>query len=330
MNARETDWAYAARSLVKVLAVTTALYLALSATDRFLGLVIDSDDERMAMVYGTAARVANPDKRLSDGYGHIGSLLNTTYTLRGEPRRAGPSEGAREYDIEQNLFGTVRAPSLAGPSGSLADALDAVESDPDTAPEDVRTTIDELPQTLNAVAVVEFEQPMTSERLVAFNRKHKICGGVSVSYIYSPYYYEDSSGDPPLNAIVWNREMPEKTTWEDVIYQCETEPEAALTEFRKWVRQLGEGTTSASSSCPSDGSPGRPRRGWCTGSSSTAGNSPTCASSWTTRRSGRSASPTSPSISTGMSSVKVYILWHVHRVARARPASTAAGGACRS
>ncbi|MGW0194642.1 hypothetical protein [Nonomuraea sp. NPDC003201] len=102
--------------LIKVLAVTTALYLALSGIDRLLWLFVD--DERTALVYGTAARVANPDKRLSDGHGDAGWLLHTTYTLQGEPRLAGPSKGWKEYEIVPNWFGTVRAPSLDGPSAA--------------------------------------------------------------------------------------------------------------------------------------------------------------------------------------------------------------------
>ncbi|MEW1836341.1 hypothetical protein AB0392_00095 [Nonomuraea angiospora] len=240
MNVREPDWAYVAWSLVKVLAVTAALYLAFSAADRVLWVFVD-DDERMALVYGTAARVANPDKRLPYGYGDAGWLLKTTYTLQGEPRRAGPSEGWREYEIVPSLFGTVRAPSLDGPSGSLGGAVSSVVPDTVVDSGDVRQTIDGLPQTLKAVAVVEFAQPMTSERLVAFNRRHKLCGGADVSYIYAPYYYDDSSSETALNAVVWNRDMTEAYIREDFAYQCETEPEAALAGFRKWVGRLDEG-----------------------------------------------------------------------------------------
>ncbi|WP_433359176.1 hypothetical protein [Streptosporangium sp. CA-115845] len=243
MNMREPDWAYVARSLVKVLAVTAALFLAFSAVDRVLWLFTDFD-ERTARVYGTAARVANPDKRLFYGYSDAGGLLETTYTLWGEPLRAGPGEGETGYEIVENLFGAVRAPSLDGPSGSLADAITSVEADPDVdrePTEEARKTIDGLPQTLDAVAVVEFTHPMTTDRLVAFNRRHKLCGGGDVSYIYSPSYYDDSSGDPPLNAVVWNRDMTKEHSWEELNYQCETEPETALTEFRRWVGLLDEG-----------------------------------------------------------------------------------------
>ncbi|MEV4378379.1 hypothetical protein [Streptosporangium sp. NPDC049644] len=137
-----------ARSLVKVLAVTVALFLALSAVDRTLWLFIDFDDERTARVYGTAARVANPDKRLFYGYGDGGGLLETTYMLWGEPRRAGPGEGETKYEIVENLFGAVRAPSLDGPSGSLGDAIDSVQADPSVGmgpAETARKTIDGLP-----------------------------------------------------------------------------------------------------------------------------------------------------------------------------------------
>ncbi|MFF4616465.1 hypothetical protein [Nonomuraea jabiensis] len=245
MNVREPDWAYVALSLAKVLAVTAALYLAFSATDRVLWLFVDYDDERTALVYGTAARVANPDKRLVDGHGDAGWLLNTTYTLKGEPRGAGASEGWKEYEIVPSLFGAVRAPSLAGPSGSFSYAISVLEADPEIVPADVRKSIDALPQTLDAVAVavVQFVQPMTSERLIAFNRTHKICGGRDVSYVYAPpwFEYDDSSNDPPLNAVVWNRDMTEGLIQGELNYQCEAEPEPALAEFRKWVGQLDEG-----------------------------------------------------------------------------------------
>ncbi|WP_329425310.1 hypothetical protein OG339_33830 [Streptosporangium sp. NBC_01495] len=243
MNAREPDWAYVARSLVKVLAVAAALFLALSAIERVLWLFVDFDDERMARVYGTAARVANPDKRLLFDYSDGGGLLETTYTLRGEPRRAGPGEGRTGYKIVENLFGTIRAPHLDGPSGVLGDAIDSVDVDlgvNKALTEEARKTVDGLPQTLEAVAVVEFTHPMTTERLVAFNRRHEFCGGKDVSYIYAPSFYDDSSKVTSMNAVVWNRDMT-KQHWEDLTYECETEPEAALAEFRRWAGLLGEG-----------------------------------------------------------------------------------------
>jgi hypothetical protein len=87
---------------------------------------------------------------------------------------------------------------------------------------------------------VEFADPMTTERLVAFNRRHRICGGADVSYIYSPSYYDDSSDPASLNAVVWNRDMTDDNIRADLTYQCETEPEAAMEEFRRWVGLLDE------------------------------------------------------------------------------------------
>ncbi|MEU8040093.1 hypothetical protein [Streptosporangium sp. NPDC049078] len=244
MNVSEPDWAYVTRSLVKVVAVASALFLALVVADRVLWVFVGFDDERTALVYGTAARVVNPDKRLTYGYSDGGGQLGTTYTLRGEPRRAGPGEDRKEYEITEDLFGAVRAPSFDGPSGSLADTVDSVGWEELGADrqltEEARKAIDALPQTLRAVAVLEFTHSMTTEQLVAFNRRHELCGGGDVSYIYSPYYYDDSSGDPPLSAVVWNRGMP-KEPWEDFTYECVTEPEAALAEFRRWVGLLRSG-----------------------------------------------------------------------------------------
>ncbi|WP_436764155.1 hypothetical protein [Streptosporangium sp. V21-05] len=106
--------------------------------------------------------------------------------------------------------------------------------------EEARKTIDGLPQTLRAVAVLEFTHSMTAGQLVASNRRHELRGGGDVSHIYSPYSYDDSSGDPPLSAVVWNRGMT-KEPREDLTYRCETEPEAALAEFRGWAGLLDDG-----------------------------------------------------------------------------------------
>ncbi|MFD1542610.1 hypothetical protein [Nonomuraea guangzhouensis] len=244
MNVREPDWAYVAKSLVKVVAVTAALLLVLGVGERVLWLFVDFDDERTAQVYGTAARVVNPDKRLANGHTDGGGLRGTTYTLWGEPRKAGPSEGEEEYEIVENSFGSVRAPSLDGPSGSLAYAIDSVREAPDVdegLKEAARKAIDALPQTLDAVAVVEFAGTMTTDRLVAFNRRHSICGGEDVSYLYSLSSYDDSSDPPAVNAVVWNRGMTKDGFSAEVTYQCETEPVAALAEFRRWVGLLNEG-----------------------------------------------------------------------------------------
>ncbi|MFF5115000.1 hypothetical protein [Streptosporangium sp. NPDC000509] len=242
MNAREPDWAYVARSLLKVLAVATALFLALSAVDRVLWLF--DFDERSVLVYGTAAQIANPDKRLSYGHGDGGGLLETTYTLRGEPRRAGPSGDETEYKITKDLFGSVRAPFLDEPSGSLFAAIDSVSWEPDVgrqATEKAKKTIDGLPQTLEAVAVVEFAHSMTAEQLVAFNRRQKTCAEGGVSYIYATSFFDDSSDPPSMNAVVWDRYMVMEDSRDRLPYHCETEPEASLVQFRRWVGLLEEG-----------------------------------------------------------------------------------------
>ncbi|MGW3351566.1 hypothetical protein ACWDA3_50420 [Nonomuraea rubra] len=243
LNPREPDWSQVARGLGKVLAVTVVLYLALGAADRVLWLFLPSGGQRVGTVHATAARVANPDKRLSGGYDSGETLLQSAYTIWGEPRLAGPSE-PEEYEIVESLFGTIQAPNLGGPSGTLGAAISAVEPGRRDAEEKetARKTIDGLPQTLVATAVVEFTRPMTTEQLIAFNRRHLLRGGADVSYIYSPGTpYDDSDPNPPLNAVVWNRDMIRENTWSDFAYQHETEPEPALREFRNWVGLLDEG-----------------------------------------------------------------------------------------
>ncbi|MFD9947824.1 hypothetical protein ACFWYW_11130 [Nonomuraea sp. NPDC059023] len=242
LETREPDWARVVWSLTKVLAVTAALSLAAYVADRVLWVFVDFGTEQKASMYGTAARIANPDKRFVYGSSHDSGLLESRYTLWGEPRRAGPSEGRTEYTITENVFGSVRAPFLDKPDGSVADAIDYVETGHDPAGKDkVREIIDALPQTLKTVAVVEFTREMTTTQLMAFNRAYKICGGPDVSYIYYPSYYDDSSDPDSMNAITWNRDMTRDTYMPEVQYQCEGEPSPALEEFRKWVGLLNEG-----------------------------------------------------------------------------------------
>ncbi|MBB5080190.1 hypothetical protein [Nonomuraea endophytica] len=242
LETREPDWAHVAWSVVKVLVVTTALFLASSVADRALWLFIGSSPDRTAIVYGTAARIANPDKRLLHGWSGGSWLLGRTYTLQGEPRRAGPSTGPTYYEITENVFGSVSAPFLDVPSGSVAEAIGFVEPNSGPAQKDqAKEIIDALPQTLKTVAVVEFAREMTSAQLIAFNRTHKICGGPDVSYVYDPSFADDSSDPDSMNAVVWNRDMTRHDYMPEVRYQCENEPGPALQEFRRWVGQLDEG-----------------------------------------------------------------------------------------
>ncbi|MGC5012413.1 hypothetical protein ACLQ2R_16740 [Streptosporangium sp. DT93] len=64
MNVREPDWSYVGRSLVKVLAVSAALFMALNMAEGFLRTQVDLGQWRAAEVRATADRIANPEKRL--------------------------------------------------------------------------------------------------------------------------------------------------------------------------------------------------------------------------------------------------------------------------
>ncbi|MBB3732840.1 hypothetical protein [Nonomuraea dietziae] len=129
MNVREPDWTYVARSLGKVLAVTAVLSWLSARSTGFWGCLINLDDERMAQVYATAARVANPGQapgaRLPPGWGTAGDDPHAV----GGAAQGRSQRGEGRYEIVEDLFG-VRAPSLDGPSGDLADAIAVVEADP--------------------------------------------------------------------------------------------------------------------------------------------------------------------------------------------------------
>ncbi|MEU4829316.1 hypothetical protein [Streptosporangium sp. NPDC023615] len=219
MNVREPDWSYVGRSLLKVLAVSAALFMALNMAEGLLRVFVDFGEERTAEIRATATRVANPERRLH-GWPDSSRLTDAISSVEWVSRiDAKPPEGAWKVPEE------VRK---------------GWEKTAEKTKEDVRKTIGKLPRTLDALAVVEFTHAMTTERLIAFNRRHKLCGGTDVSYVYSPYQYDDSSGDPPMSEVVWNRDLSEEHTVIPPQYQCETEPQIALAAFRRWVGLLDE------------------------------------------------------------------------------------------
>ncbi|GAA3039135.1 hypothetical protein [Streptosporangium longisporum] len=203
MDVREPDWAYVGRSLVKVLAVSAALFMALNMAGGFLRTYVDFGQWRAAGIRATADRVANPERRLDTW----------------------PTSSRLTHAIDWI---------------GLTSHVDAKVMGDQQAKEEARTTIGRLPRTLDALAVVHFAHPMTTERLIAFNRRHELCGGVDVSYVYALGYHDDSGSDPPTNRVVWNRDMADEHTVIPPQYQCETEPQIALAAFRRWVEALDE------------------------------------------------------------------------------------------
>ncbi|GAA2897008.1 hypothetical protein GCM10010517_62040 [Streptosporangium fragile] len=241
MTPAEPDWSGVLKSLCLV--VSSALLLGGALQAGFRAVVSFAGWEREMPVMAVAAQVANPDRRFSATDVDRGALA-ATYTLTGEPR--GTGAGTRDYEIVEDLTGRVDAPRLGGPEATaLGRAIKGVvantafvdrEEDKERR-EATRKALDGLPAGLSAVAAVEFAGPMTAERMIAFNREHGLCPGADTVYIYSPYRYNDSTGEPPANAIAWNRGMGYRSSgW--LTYLCEGEPLPALEAFREWTRQL--------------------------------------------------------------------------------------------
>ncbi|MFI6508097.1 hypothetical protein ACIBCT_10870 [Streptosporangium sp. NPDC050855] len=218
MDVREPDWAYVSRSLVKVLAVSAALFMALHMAEGLLRVFVDFGEERAARVRATAARIANPERRLDTW-----------------PNGSRVTEGINSLDWISDID-----------AKSVDEAQTVAEQDREIAErnrktkEEARKIIRKLPQTLDALAVVDFTHAMTTEQLIAFNRRHELCGGADISYVYSLGYYDDSSDDPETSEVVWNRDLSEEHTVIPPQYQCETEPQIALAAFRRWVGLLDE------------------------------------------------------------------------------------------
>ncbi|MER6943316.1 hypothetical protein ABT294_04760 [Nonomuraea sp. NPDC000554] len=205
-----------------VLVATVGLTLVQKRGDR---------DQRMMDVLGTAFQLYNPAYNL-----HVESCCDITpwsmaFTVRGAPVRAiggFSTNGGSTYTVQQDFFGRVgRLPLGNGANTTLSTALGNVSTG-NQPKKDTRKVLARLPADLNALAVVEFARPLSTEELVAFGAKYEACPDKVV--------YERRPRSIP---ITWN-----DTTWErspmvdGQIQMCSEAPRSYLQGLRAWVGLL--------------------------------------------------------------------------------------------
>ncbi|MEV5558125.1 hypothetical protein AB0L44_31105 [Nonomuraea wenchangensis] len=191
-------------------------------------------DDRMLNVLGTALQVANP------GYWtDVMRCCDTTpfslsFTVRLTPLRAGgyslahQFSGGAVFTVSQNQFGRVEWPPLGFSKETfLFTALDSVGQD---APgkEDTKKVLDRLPESMYALAVVEFAEPLGEREFSAFVQRHGRvppeiaiyrAGGTPISWRLATPLPDTPQGDVPQLAAA---ELPRN----------------GLTGFRRWVGDL--------------------------------------------------------------------------------------------
>ncbi|MBG0823629.1 hypothetical protein HS048_23190 [Planomonospora sp. ID91781] len=199
-------------------------------------------DERFAVVIGTAAKIANPDHHFH-GLAHDSDGWTEHLTLVGEPLTA--SDGITEdvpsqrltYEITKNPFGAIDAIGAAPIGDSALDhslmAIGERDQSQDAARRQTRKRLEALPAGMNAVALVEFDHPLTATQVADFTGRDDYCG--MTTYVYQPF------GGTNENAISRNTRMapfedrPKEHTVEP---ECTKEPDEALAAFRSWAAKL--------------------------------------------------------------------------------------------
>ncbi|MEU7987446.1 hypothetical protein AB0B56_21510 [Streptosporangium canum] len=224
------------RGVVRTALVTLSalLVVALTATVGSAWIQKRGDRERrMRDVLGTAMQVANPEYRIA--FGETGaSPLSLSLEARISPVRAvgGFSAGSftsKRDQITQDFFGRVHTPPLGhGNTTPLTYALINVRTG-NQPKADMRKVLARLPQDMNALAVVEFTEPMTSAQLVSFARQYHGCPESVV--------YEERPRSTP---ITWETTMRPSRMDLPKSGMCSDSPPETLEGFRGWVGMLRE------------------------------------------------------------------------------------------
>ncbi|MFC4063070.1 hypothetical protein ACFOWE_32735 [Planomonospora corallina] len=221
------------RTASTVLAVLLVICLLATAGSAWIQRRGDRE-KRMYDVLGTALQVANPGYRIRLGETSA-SPLSLSLEVGVSPLRAygGFSAGAafadRKEEITQDFFGRVRRPPLGDDTDtSLTHALYDIGTGNDPK-EEMRRVLARLPETMRALAVVEFAEPMSSAELAAFARRYGECPEIVV--------YEKR---PRATPITWEMAMRPSSMDLPGGGECSDSPSQTLEGFQGWVGMLRE------------------------------------------------------------------------------------------
>ncbi|MGW5262387.1 hypothetical protein ACWEQG_15530 [Microbispora sp. NPDC004025] len=214
-----------ARTAITVLAALLVLVLAATMGS---GLIQRRGDRevRMTDVLGTAFKIYNPGYDIEVRSSGATTPLSMSFTVAARPVRAigGFVEGygGVEHVVTQDFFGHVGRLPLGTYAGTtLSRALMNVGTSLQPK-EDSRGVLARIPEELNALAVVEFAKPLTTDELAAFVVRNK-------SYA-EKMVLERRPGSIP---ITWGG----MTTWDrEPTPGADDEPiKSDFGNFRRWV-----------------------------------------------------------------------------------------------
>ncbi|GAA4195999.1 hypothetical protein GCM10022252_42710 [Streptosporangium oxazolinicum] len=190
-------------------------------------------ETRMLDVLGTALQIANPGYEVRPGE-ITAAPLSLSMEVGVSPRRVqgsfrtGTAFGDRGEELTQDFFGRVRRPPLGHATETpLTYALYNVGTG-NQPKEHMRKVLARLPETMNALAVVEFTAPRTGSQLAAFGGQYRSCPDLVV--------YENRPRSTP---ITWGTGMlPSTSTMRSGA--CSDLIPHELANFRAWVGALRE------------------------------------------------------------------------------------------
>lgn len=211
--------------------VAVLVVLALAATLGSAAVQLRGDREtRMTDVLGTAFKIYNPGYQVAVQESGQTTPLTMSFTVTAaEVRATGGfrSGSGGTYTVTQDFFGRVGRLPLGNYANTTLSTMLANVGTTLQRKEDIRKVLARLPEGLNALAVVEFAKPLTTEQLVGFGREFGTCPDKVV--------YERRPGSIP---ITWD-----STTWDRAPLReggttCYETPTEYLEDLRAWVGLL--------------------------------------------------------------------------------------------
>ncbi|MGI5154598.1 hypothetical protein [Microbispora sp. CA-102843] len=221
-----------ARTAITVLAALLVLVLAATVGSSVVQRRGDRE-QRMTDVLGTALKIYNPGYDIEVRDRGATTPLSMSFTVAARPMRAvgGFVEGygGAEHVVTQDFFGRVgRLPLGNYANTNLSRALINVGTG-NQPKEDSRKVLARLPEGLNALAVVEFAKPLTTDELVAFTARHKSYAE-KVVFERRPRSIPITWGGPTM----WDR-APMPGGGEDHAIEPDETIKLDLANFRRWV-----------------------------------------------------------------------------------------------
>ncbi|GAA3797568.1 hypothetical protein GCM10022226_16140 [Sphaerisporangium flaviroseum] len=189
--------------------------------------------QRMYQVLGTALQMANPGYNIELGMPSASPLsLSLEASIR--PLRAvggfstGRDFGDQKDELTQDFFGHVQRPPLGFATETpLTYGLYNVGTG-NQPKERMREVLARLPETMDALAVVEFTTPLTPAQLLAFGKQYQSCPDLVV--------YEHR---PRFTPITWSPGLGlMNTTAPPFRGECVDYVPRGLADFRTWVGSL--------------------------------------------------------------------------------------------